>query len=165
MGKTLSNISSEATEVTNTTGVLTPILELQPEDGLVLILLNMVAKGDEAGIPIAARLQDSNENDLPLDSDFALGFEAPSDDDFTVVSEVRDNIEPYRQLSLKEQFNERFIDATKTELKGDATRLVARDVDTIYVLVDSSSQIDWSNSRLTINEKAVREVSEDATQG
>jgi len=42
---------------------------------------------------------------------------------------------------------------------------VARDVDTIYVLVDSSSQIDWSNSRLTINEKAVREVSEDATQG
>lgn len=165
MSKTLSNISTEATEETNTPGVLTPILRIQPEDGLALILQNSVQVGKERGIPFVANLEDTNGDDLPLDSDLAIGFKRPGDDDFSVVSEVRDNIEPFRQLSLTEQRDEQLVDATKIQLKQGADRLVARDVDEILILLESSAEIDYSNSRVSLNENAVREVSMDVIRG
>ena len=163
MPKTISNVSTEATEELNVTGELTPILRVQPEDGLALIFKNSVNRGDEAGIPLAANLEDSNGNDLPLDSDLALAYKQPGDTRETVVSETRDDIEPYRALSLAQQRKEDFIDATKIELNG--ARLVVRDIDELLVLLDSSAQIDYSNSRLSFNEKAVEEVSMSQIQG
>lgn len=165
MSRTLSNISTEATEEVNTPGVLTPILRIQPRDGLALILQNSVQVGKERGIPLVAELQDSNGDDLPLDTDLAFGFQRPGDDDFSVVSEVRDNIEPFRQLSLTEQRDEQLVDATKIQLKEGADRLVARHTDEILILVESSAEIDYSNSRLSLNENAVRQVSMDVIRG
>jgi len=153
----ISNISDVATEETNATGVLTPILAIVPTDGTSLVIRNMVQRGQQdLGIPVYAELQDSNGNDLPADTTVGLAFEQPGDDDFTVVSETLDNIRPYRALSIQQQQNEEYVDRVKHVLKGEA--LVVDHTETFYVVVDSSAQIDWSNSRLQFDESAVREV-------
>jgi len=152
----ISNIANEATEQTNTTGVPTSILDIQPEDGTVLVFVNGVQRGDQVqGIPIYADLRDSNDDPLPLDTEISLEFEEPSDNRPSTVSEPRDNVRPYRSLSLKEQQNEEYLDRVKHVLKGPA--LLVEDVDTLSVVIDSSKQIDWSNSRLQFAEEAVKE--------
>jgi hypothetical protein len=156
MTKQLSNISSEATELTNTTGTRSPILEIQPDDGLVFLIDAMVSRGNEMGIPIFAELKDSNDDDLPQDTEIALEFETPNDDQAYAVTEPKQNIRAYNSLSVKDQQNEEYIDAIKHVLKGQG--LAVEDVDKLYVSIDSSEQIDWSNSRLTISENAVQEV-------
>lgn len=153
----LSNISDESTERTNSVDTLTPILEIEPKDGTSIIISNTaVQRGAQAGVPIFAELKDGSNDDLPADTRMAITFEGPNEESSTVVSEPFDNIRPYRGLSIKEQQNEEFIDRVKHILKGEA--LVVEDVDKAYVEIDSSAQIDWSNSRLQFSEQAVQEV-------
>jgi len=155
--KSLSNISSIATERTNTANELTPILEVNPDNGTTLALLMGVARGEGMGIPIYAKLRSGANTQLPEDSRLALGFETPQDDQVRVVSEPLHHIRAYRALSLVEQQNTDFIGRVKHHLKSGSSALVAEDVDTVYVLVDSSAQISWSDSSLTFEENAVRE--------
>lgn len=162
MSKSLSNISSEATEEQNTPGILSPILRIEPDDGLALVLQNNVNVGDEAGIPVAANLENSDGEDLPIETDLALGFRQPGDDDFTVVSEVKSDIEVFNLLSLTEQRETDKIDATKIKLKGGARQLIVGENDELLVLAEGPEQIDFDNSRLSLNENAVTEVSMDA---
>lgn len=147
----LSNISDEATEQTNTTGVRTPILDFQAEDGTVIILHNE-ADG-EAGIPVYASLQDTNGNDLPLDTEMVFTFESNIDDSASAVSDVRDNIQPWRARGVAEQQNEEYVDSVRVPLKGQ--RLVITNVDTLHVELDSSTQIDWSNSSFYFDQRYV----------
>jgi len=156
MGRNLSNISSIATEKTNKTGVLDPILEIQPDDGTKLIIENMVQRGDEMGLPIFAKLRSGANTQLPQDTTIALQFERPTDDNASTVSEPEENIRTYRRLSIKEQQKEEYVDAVKHMLKAAA--LQVDDVDKLYVSINSSAQIDWNNSELNFDEKAVREV-------
>lgn len=155
--KSLSNISEEATELKNTAGVLTPVLELSPDDGLLWEIMNSVPQGDAPGIPIYMKLKDSNGDPIPLQSVVALGFEAPTDDSFRVVSDKRDNVQAWNARSISEQQNEEYVDASKIELKGRMVR--SRHIDSVYVLVESDSVVEWANSQLYIDEKAVRERS------
>ena len=157
----LSNISEEATEQTNTTGVLSPILEIQPTRGNMLVIENGVERGQQSrGLPIYASLQDSGGNDLPADTEVQLQFEGPQDDSPTTVSIPLKNIRPYRSLSIADQQNIDWIDRVKHILKNVSANggLTVSDVDTLYVSINSSTQIDWSNSRLDFDEDAVREV-------
>lgn len=149
----LSNIHEYATEETNTTGQPDPILEISPESGIFLRIVNAVARGSEAGVPIYASLQDSSSNDLPLDTSLRLEYEAPSDEQRNRVSEVRDNIQPYRNLTIQEQQDEDFVDSVKLPLLGSQVNV--RDIDSLYVTIDSGTQIDWSNSQLYIEGNAV----------
>lgn len=149
----LSNISAIATEETNTTGTMTPILTIEPKDGTFLKIVNQVARGDEMGVPIYADLRDGGDNALPDDTRVAIRFEAPADDGPTVVSVPLENIRAYNDLSITDQQNEEYVDRVKHELKGSA--LGVRDVDKAEVAIESSAQIDWSNSRLQFEEKAV----------
>lgn len=152
----LSNIHEYATERTNVTGVVSPILEFQPDDGLALRIANMVARGAERGVPIYAKLQDSGGNDLPLGTSLRWEFEGPGDDERRKVSSVRDNIQPYRNLTIQDQQDEDYVDATKIVLGGP--ELTVRDVDVAYLSVESSAQIDWANSQLYVEGSAVEEV-------
>lgn len=152
----LSNISTEATEVVNTTGVRTSILDVTPEDGTALILYNM-AEG-AAGIPLYMDLQDSNGDDLPTGTEFALEFKSNIDDQFSAVSHVLDNIQPWNARGIAEQQNEEYVDSVRVPLKGP--RLNVREVDTLRVAIQSSAQIDWSNSALYFDKRHVVETSD-----
>ncbi len=152
----LSNIHEYATEVINTTGLRTPILEISPEDGIFLSILNNATRGSEVGVPVYADLRDSNDDQLPLSTELLFEFEAPGNDsDRNRVSEVRDNIQPYNTLSIKEQQDEEFIDSVKIPLLGDLVNV--RDIDTFYVSIESSKEIDWQYSQLYIEGSAVAE--------
>ena len=157
--KSLSNISAEATEQTNTANELTPILEIQPTSGTRLILLNGVERGQQVmGLPIFFDPKDGNGTDLPADTRMVLEHERPTDDSPNVVSEPKENIRAYRSLSLTDQQNEEYVDRTKHVLKGNAQQLVVGDDDKLYVSIESSDTIDWTYASLTFDENAVREV-------
>lgn len=152
----LSNIHEYATERTNaTTGDPSPILEFSPDDGLFLTVLNQAARGSSQGVPVYADLKDSNGDNLPIGTSLRFEYETPSDEQRNTVSEVRDNIQPYNNLSIQEQQDEEYVDATKIPLLGAALRV--RDIDTFYVSIESGTEIDWSNSQLYIEGSTVNE--------
>jgi hypothetical protein len=147
MSESLSNLGSQkvdATEETNVTGQMTSILGLSPVDGLMLVIMNRAQGG--AGIPMYAELKDSNGNDLPLDTEVVLRWDAPHLDQPMVVSETLRNIRPYRTLSLTDQQSDDYRDRTRIGLKGRALEVL--DTQSVEVAINSSEQIDWSNSRV-----------------
>lgn len=155
--KQLSNVSDEATEQTNTTGVRTSILDVQPEDGTRLIVHN--AADGEAGLPIYFDPRDSNDDKLPLDTEFVVTFERNIDDDSSAVTDVQDNIQQWRARGVSEQQNEEYVDSVRVPLKGK--RVIVSQTDTLSVEIESSAQIDWSNSALYFDKRFVEEVSGD----
>lgn len=156
-GKSLSHLSDEATQQTNTTGVLTPILEVDPEQGNLIKLLMAAAgvPGSAVGLPIYQDLKDGANNALPTDTRYVLRVKRPEDDEPVAVSTAEDNIAAWNGLTVAEQRNEENIDQVKIELKGEVINI--RFIDTLRVEVDSSAQIDWTNSELYFERKAVRE--------
>lgn len=155
MAKSISHLSSIATQETNTAGVTTPVLEIDPDNGTMLRFLNRVASGDDAGLPVIAKFKDAANNVLPTDTELIFRVVRPTDDEPMAVSVKADNIAAWNGLSISDQRNEENIDAVKVELKGAAINV--RDKDTLRVEVNSSAQIDWSNSELYIP-KGVEEL-------
>ena len=166
MTKQLSNATSYATERTNVTGVMSPILTFQPDDGLMLVIRGMVSAGEERGFPVYADLRDSNDDPLPEDTELSFRYKSPQMDAAQTVTHPIDHIRPWNSLTLNEQQDDEFIDRTKIELKntdqalaqGEIPQVRVRDIDELRVSVNSSAQIDWSNSRLYVDRNAVREV-------
>ena len=169
MTKQLSNQSSNkvvATEETNVTGVMSPILTFSPEDGLRLVLQGMVESGSARGFPIYADLNQGDGSDMPEDTELAVQYERPEMDQPQTVTFTLDHIRPWNSLTLEQQQDEETIDRVKVELKntdsalakGVMPQLGVRDIDDLHVSVNSSAQIDWSQSRLYIDRNAVQVV-------
>ncbi|WP_256299917.1 hypothetical protein [Haloarchaeobius salinus] len=149
--------SNYVTTQQNTPGQLTPVLEIQPEDGVGLVIHNRVDVGQKVkGFPIYADLRAGSGDPLPLDSRVAIGYESPTDDSLQVVSVPMSNISTYRKKSIKDQQNRENVDSVKHELKS--SRLEVRDIDTAYLLIESSEVIDHTGSEVYIDSDAVDEV-------
>jgi hypothetical protein len=149
--------SNYVTTQTNTTGQSTPILTISPDDGVGLVVQNQVDVGDkQRGIPIYMDLRDSNDDALPLDTEVEIAFERPTDDTPQVVSFPLSNISTYRKKTISEQQDSENVDAVKVELKSSALEI--RDIDLAYIRINSSAQIDHSNSEIYIDSDAVNEV-------
>lgn len=161
MQRVLSNESDIATRKTNIPGELHPILSFSPEPGRALQLQNDTERGQETGIPLFAQLRDADGNDLPVDTEVAIGYLSPSRERPKVVSQVVRNIESYRILDLTQQRKKEYIDGVKINLKGyesEGTPTVgAEHRDQILISIRSPKEIDWSNSQVSIYEGAVRE--------
>jgi len=152
----LGSSSEYVTTQTNTTGRLDPIMTISPENGVGLRILNAVQMGDKTGLPIYAILKDANGNFLPIDTRVAIGYKRPTDDSFQVVSDPIDNISVYNKKSIQDQQNTDNIDSTKHSLRGRA--LEVRDIDDMYVLVESSAQVDHANTEVYVEQSAVDQV-------
>lgn len=155
MPKSVSNLDAEATENTNTAGVMTPILTFEPEEGTYWTLNNRVPMGAASGIPLIMDLRDSADNPLPTDTVLLLRNEKPGDSEPTAVTVEQSNISSWNNLSIKEQLNEENIDAVKVELKANKVNVTHRDE--LTVEVNSSAVIDWANSEFYIPREAVDE--------
>jgi len=154
--RSISNGADIATEETNMTGVSTTILEIDPDSGTLIKLLNNFPTGDSAGLPLFFKLNDSNDDPLPTDTSLVLTVLRPTDDEPVAVAQAESNIAAWNQLSISEQRNSDNIDSVKIELNGDAINV--RDKDFLRVQIDASAQIDWSNSEFYIPRQAVREL-------
>ncbi len=154
MSETLSNLGTakvDAEETTNRTDIMSEILAFSPHDGLRMVVENFV--DGKAGIPIYLSLQDTDGNDLPLDTEVTVRFDAPHLDSPQVVAYTLSNIRQYRSLDIKEQQSEDYRDRTRVELKG--SRLVVEDTEEMQIAIDSSEEIDWDNSEAYVDESAV----------
>lgn len=152
----LGSTSDYVTTSQNVTGELTPVVTVSPEDGVGLVFRNMVAMGDKRGLPLYAKLKDGSDNPLPIDTEVALGYEAPTDKSLRVVSTEFSNISTYLKKTISEQQNEDNIDSVKHDLDGSEVQV--RDIDEFYVLVNSGTQIDHAHSEFYFEDSAVDEV-------
>lgn len=169
MTKQLSNFSDIATEMTNVPAAdeLSPILKISPEEGLALLIKGMVETGSAKGVPIYADLRDSNDDQLPTDTSIALQYKQKGSDDRQTVSHVQDHIRSYNTLDVDAQQNEENIDAVKHVLKGTEEaldegvmpKIGVRHIDNFYISINSSTKIDWANSRIYVDRNAVSEFS------
>lgn len=140
-----------------------PILEISPERGNFLRFFNEVAQGEAAGIPLYFKLRDSNGDPLPVNTTVYLEIEVSGMDKEMVVSEKVKSTSQFRTLSLEEQRSKDNVDATKFVLKypdaapqsGNAPYIDVRDIDALYVTIDSAVQVDWSESEFYFESDAV----------
>ncbi|MEA5388342.1 hypothetical protein VB779_15720 [Haloarculaceae archaeon H-GB11] len=140
-----------------------PILEVVPDQGTFLRFLNRVAKGDEQGIPIYAKLKDSNGDPLPVNTSLYMEIQVAGMTTTMKVSEVVKSIDQYQTLSISEQRNADNVDATKLILQAPETadesgavpHVDVRDIDALYLTAESSAKVDWSNSELYFDSNAV----------
>lgn len=166
MTRQLTNRSDDATEMENIPDVFSPILAIQPDSGLGLIIKGLVAQGDADGVPIYADLRNADGEQLPTPTEMGIQFEAPGDDDRTTVTHKLSNIRAYNSLTLDEQQNPDHIDRVKHVLKGTEAakdegqmpQLGISDVDTAYVSIECSDVINWDESAVYIDRNAVSEV-------
>jgi hypothetical protein len=152
----LGNTSDYVTTQTNVTGQLTPIMTVNPDDGVGLRILNAVQQGEKTGLPIYAILQDANGDPLPIDTEVAIGYERPTDDTFQVVSDPIQSISTYVKKSITQQQDADNIDSVKHALRGPA--LEVRDIDEMFILVKSDTEVDHSYTELYVEQSAVEEV-------
>jgi hypothetical protein len=151
MSETLSNLGTpkvDATEKPNVPGQMTDIRAFQPIDGMLLTLSN---RG--GGIPFQMDLQDANGDPLPLATELEIVYDAPHLQRPQTVSETLANIGTYNRLTIAEQQNEDYVEQTRISLNGSGLEI--RDIDTVSVAIESSEQIDWSNSRIYVDKDNV----------
>jgi len=150
----INGTTSQGVETaTPKTGRFDPVAVINPERGQFVEILNRVATGDRAGVPVYLDLADSNDNDLPADTEVVIGFKASGEDEYRHVSVKKGNIQVYNALSFGDQQNTDNIDRVKHRLK--AAMLRVRDIDEAAVLVKSSTQADPSNSKVVVDGEAV----------
>lgn len=140
----------------NTPGVKTPILTVEPEDGTKIEFLNRVSVGSAAGLPIYAKLRDSNGDPLPVGTSMVLTARKAGEDDYSNVSEVVGDIRAYNNQDISDQQNSENVDSVKVELNGELVSI--RDIDDFRVELDSSVQIDWDQSEFYFDRRAVNET-------
>ena len=161
--------SDVVVEHTNAAGIdrATPILELDPDRGTFLRLLNRVNRGDEVGIPVYMKLRDSNGDPLPTNTLLKFELERAGGDDAHKVSEEVKQISFWNSNDITTQRDVDNIDASKIVLEfpeassnsGAAPYHDVRDVDSFYVSVESAAEIDWSQSEFYMDTSAVKEGS------
>lgn len=152
----LSNIHEYATERTNTPGIVTPILEFEPEDGIGLRVLNNAARGTAEGVPVYFDLRDSNGDPLPIGTAVRFEYESPTSEERNRVSEIRDNIQPWVTLNIQDQQDEEYVDAVKIPLLGDNVEV--RSIDSFYISIECPEEIDWSESAAYVEGSVVEKV-------
>lgn len=157
MGKSLHHNSDVASQKTNITGVMTPILEIDPTDGTMLTFLNRVDVGSAEGIPVFMKLYSDSggTTELPNDTEVQLLAKRAEDDRYQAVSLLEDTLSAWRENSIADQRNSDNVDAAKIELKGEKVNV--RDVDKFAVGVNASAQIDWTKSELYFYRGGVQE--------
>lgn len=159
-----TNESKHTTREENAAGHMTPIVVHEPPRGTKMQLQNAVQRGQRTwGVPVTAKLYDSNGDLLPIDSEFRFEVLTAGSSDPIAVSRDVEDISTWNNLTVAEQGNTDHIDATKVELAepedrgGDRLQAVTwRDIDQFRVSLLSSEVVDWTQgSQLSIDPSAV----------
>lgn len=147
----------------------TPIFEVNPDRGLFIRLANQVASGQEIGVPVYFKLRDTNSNALPASTSAYFTMQVAGQEQAQKVSAKRATIQHWNSNTISEQRDDDNIDAAKFVLQRPETSptsepvnaLEVRDVDALRLEIDSSAQIDWSNSELYVDSNATTKGSLD----
>jgi hypothetical protein len=144
----------------------TPIVGISPDRGLFLRILNQISRGDARGVPVYFRPRDSNGDLLAPSSAIYFAIELNGWEEASKASLKRGNISHYVTNDLTTQQNVDNIDQSKIPLEvpetaengGEPTsHLTVRWTDTLWLMMDAPSAIDWSQSEFYIDTDAVEQ--------
>ena len=115
---------------------MTPILAVSPERGNMIRVLNMVARGDQVGVPVYADLRDSNDDPLPVSTSLQWEYSPSNSDSRFKVSREVSNLSFYQNTSFAEQANTDYVDESKhvltqPEFEGSRRQMRGRVISTL----------------------------------
>ncbi|MFB6087852.1 MAG: hypothetical protein ABEJ85_04965 [Haloarculaceae archaeon] len=152
--------------VTVTDGVAgheTEVLTYSPDRGTAIRILNAVAAGSSAGIPVQMKLKDSNGNLLPTNTTVYLAVKRAGQSAFHRISEEVVGIGHWNRTGLTKQMNVDQIDQSKIELQypeasgkeGSPQSVKVRHIDEFAFVVDSSVALDTAKSTVQLDTDAL----------
>lgn len=154
--------SDLVTKKTNVVDQMTPILQVSPDRGNAVRVLNMVARGQATGVPVYMKLKDSNGNDMPVDTALQWEFSPSNTDSRYKISRRLSNIAQYNNNTIAKQTDVDRIDTfkqvlTEPEFRGSSPvqHFQWSDIEDVFVSIKSSAQIDWSQSKFEVEPSAV----------
>lgn len=143
-----------------------PIVEISPDRGLMLRLINRIGKASRPGLPVYAKLRDTDGNHVPANTAAFFSLQVQGMEEPTKVSEKRGNVSHYLSNTLTEQRDTDNVDgslfvltAPETDGSEPVPNIDVRDIDTLFFKIDSAATIDWDNSEFYIDTAATREGS------
>lgn len=142
----------------------TPVVEVDPDRGRFIKLLNNLNKTNTLGIPLYMKLRDSNGDHLPASTSGYLALKLSGMEEAVRVSEKFGNFSHYLANDITTQRDVDNVDAATWELQEPETEggdpvgaITVRDIDALYFNIDSSATVDWSNSEWYADTAAVQE--------
>lgn len=155
------------TNVTAQDGVAgqeTPVIEYSPDRGTLVKILNHVATGQAAGIPLLMKLKDSAGNDLPVNTTVYLAVKRAGQSAYHRISEEITSIGHYNRTTITEQQDADNIDASKVELKfpeasgksGSPSSTKIRGIDDFAIIVESAAALDTDQSTIQLSTDGVK---------
>lgn len=152
------------TELQNVPSVegATPILKISPDRGRMLKILNRVARGKSMGFPFYAKLNDSTGTHVPPQSGVFWSLKLSGMEKAMKISK-KTNVSFYQSNDITTQRDADNVDGAKHVLQkpdnsGDPEpipEIKVRDIDALYLELDSVSQIDWTESEAYLDSNAV----------
>lgn len=140
------------------------VVEISPERGLFLRITNAISKASRMGVPVYAKLRDTNGNHIPTDSASYFALRVQGMEEPVKVSERRGNVSFYSTNDLTTQRDTDNVDGSLYELQEPETEggepvkaLRVRDIDALFFKVESSAEIDWSQSEFYVDSEATEE--------
>ncbi|QSG06465.1 hypothetical protein [Halapricum desulfuricans] len=154
--------SDLVTTKTNVVNQMTPILQISPDRGNAIRILNTVARGQSIGVPVYMKLKDANGDDLPVDTSLQWEFSPSNSDQRYKISRRLSNIAQYNNNTIAQQTDVDRIDTfkqvlTEPEFRGSSPVDFFQwtDIEDVYVSIKSSAQIDHSESKFEVEPSAV----------
>jgi hypothetical protein len=143
------------------------IIEISPDRGLFLRFLNQLQKaGGAVGMPVYLKLRDTNGDHIPANTSAYFALQVQGMEEPTKVSEKRGNLSFYLSNDITTQRDTDNIDgslfvltAPETDGSDPIPKLDVRDIDRLFFKIDSSAEVDWSQSEFYIDTAAVSEGS------
>lgn len=140
------------------------IVEISPDRGLFVRILNAVAKANQPGVPVYMKLRDSSGNPLPANTSAFFSIEVQGMEEPSKVSEKRGNLSFYISNDITTQrdidnVNGSLFVLTRPETEGGqrVEKIDVRDIDSLYFKIDSAAAIDWDQSEFYIDTAATSE--------
>lgn len=146
----------------NTAGQESDVIEVSPPRGTMLRILNDVARGDSIGIPVYAKLRNSDGEHVPSTTKLEWRIEPATGNRDLTVSKRFESVNVYETTSLKDQRKSENVDNVKHVLTTPETQggdpvpfHTINDVQTFKLTAVGPEAIDWGQSALYVDSKAI----------
>ena len=140
------------------------VVKIKPERGLFIRIANAIAKASRMGVPVYSKLRDTDGNHIPTNTSAYFALEVQGMEEPVKVSEKKGNLSFYATNDITTQRDTDNVDGALFELQEPETQggepvsaLRVRDIDRLYLSIESSEQIDWEQSQLFIEGSTVNE--------
>ena len=147
----------------NTAGQESDVIEVAPPRGTLVRILNRVARGDNVGFPVYAKLRNSDGNHVPTTTKLEWRIEPATGNRDLTVSKRFESVSAYETTSLQEQRKSENVDNVKHVLTTPESQggepvpyHTINDIQAFKLVAIGPEPIDWNQSALYIDSTAIQ---------